>query len=366
MKKHYLLSVLFATFLIFISFHGVHAQGTASISGDELCGGLDGPRCNISHLKIIAQNILYTFVAIGSVAMFIFIAYRLLQSQFAVMGGNAGARAVASKNIFNALAGFFIVVAVGGLFVVALKALGAQAWTTKLLQLLSDAFIPHAYAADERLLPNPLFANNLFDLILAIMNLVIKFFIYPAIIVLWVWSGFQFVYSQGNPEGLKKAKSWLLWTVIITVVIFTLQGFLLAFKNTAQKIAPQNAAFIQPTTGTPNGSAQSASGSCQGKSDGTACTVGGRAGTCTKNEDGVFSCYATPGQPITNCEGQADGTACTVGGRAGTCTKNEDGVFSCYATPARTEGRTLVGRGGSCQIDKQCEGDLHCLNFICK
>lgn len=328
MKKHYLLSVLFATFLIFISFHGVYAEGTASISGDEVCGATADTKCGISNLKAIAQNILYTFVAIGSAAMFVFIAYRLIQSQFAVMQGNAGARMVASKNIFNALVGFFIIVALfGGLFIFGLGALGAQSWTTKLLQLLSDAFIPHAYAANDKLLPNPLFANNLFDLILAIVSLVIKFFVYPAIITLWVWSGFQFVYSQGNPEGLKKAKSWLLWTVIITVVIFTLQGFLLAFKNTAQKIAPQSSAFMQPPgTTTPDSSVK----------------------------------------PITDCQGQTDGTACTVGGRAGTCTKNDEGVFSCYATAARTGGRTLVGAGGSCRISQECEGSLNCVNSVCK
>lgn len=367
MKKHYLLSVLFATFFVFVSFHGAYAQGTASISGDELCGATAQTKCTLANIKTIAQNMLYTFVAIGSVAMFIFIAYRFIQSQFAVMGGNAGARMIASKNIFGALQGFFIVVAVGALFAAALKLLGTQEWTTKLLQMFSDAFIPRAYAADERLLPNPLFANNLFELIMAIMNLVIKFFIYPAIIVLWVWSGFQFVYSQGNPEGLKKAKNWILWTFIITVVIFTLQGFLLSFKNTAQKIAPQNAAFVQPSPTNTNTDGRTAPADGQ---LGSVCTTpAGTSGTrgtdglCTSRSDS----YA--GQPVTSCNGQRDGTVCALGGgKTGTCgmsnsSESGGGVYGCYAAPAAT---SLVGAGGRCELEEQCAAGLHCINFICK
>jgi hypothetical protein len=55
---------------------------------------------------------------------------------------------------------------------------------------------------------------------------------------MWVASGFKFVYSQGNPEGLKTARSWLLVSFIVTIVAFSLQGFILALKATAQKIVP--------------------------------------------------------------------------------------------------------------------------------
>lgn len=304
MKKHHLLSLLLASFLLFLSFHGVHAQGSASISGDELCGGLNSPKCDLSHFKTIVQRLLVTIISIGSVLVVFFVALRFLQAEIAARQGNPAARMQAVKNTLNGFIGLIMILAVfGGFFLLALKVFGVQSWVTGVFRFISGAFVEHAYAADERLLPNPLGAYNLFDLVLAAVNLAVKFFIYPAVVVLWVWSGFQFVYSQGNPDGLKKAKSWLLWSFLITVIMFTLRGFTLALRNTMVKIAPQSAALIQ----SPAAGGQAATGnsstpvtSCQGQNEGTVCTVAGRRGTCTRSDPsesgGIFDCYVTPGQ----------------------------------------------------------------------
>ena len=246
MKKHYLLSALLASFLLFISFHGVYAQ-TASISGDELCGATADTACNFTHVKTIFQKVLYAFVIIGGSALVLFISIRLVQAWYAYRSGNAGAIKQAGENIFQGIIGFFIVFSVlGGIRAAGLSYLGTKPEFLKFLELISEAFVPHAYAVEEGLLPNPLGSNSLLDLILAGMNLAMRFFVYPALLIMWVWSGFQFVFSRGNPEGLKKARSWLLWAFLVTVISFMLQGFLLALKATALKIAPQNAAVIQP------------------------------------------------------------------------------------------------------------------------
>jgi hypothetical protein len=87
-------------------------------------------------------------------------------------------------------------------------------------------------------LPNPINANSLYDLILDVVRLIMRFFIYPALISIWVWTGFAFVFAQGRPEALTKAKKWLMWAFATTLVIFFLQAFLTAVQGTVQKILP--------------------------------------------------------------------------------------------------------------------------------
>lgn len=376
MKKHYLLSLLLASFLIIFSFHGVHAQGSASISGDELCGATAATKCSFTDIKTIVSRLLVTFFSVGGLVLVVFAGLRLVQAEIAVREGNAGARMVALKNIWNGLLGLLIIIGVvAGLLITALQLLGANSWVTGLFRLISDALVPHAYAADERLLPNPLGAYNLFDLIAAVMNLIIRFFIYPAIVVLWVWSGFQFVYARGNPDGLKKAKSWLLWSFLITVIMFTLQGFTLALRNTMTKIVPNNPAAIQapasgqgtggqqvtrdpnaPADGAPGSACTTSSGgygirgtdgsctnrsgssgsapvsSCTGQNEGTLCMTANRLGTCTLSQDTVFGCYVLP----TSCTGLPEGTQCAAANRLGTCTLSDDGsTFQCFVTPGQ-------------------------------
>lgn len=247
MKKHYLLSVLLASFLLLISFYSVDAQGSRSISGDDLCGSSASTICGVKDIKSIGQSLAYAFVLIGGSALVLLIAIRLVQAWFAYRAGNANAINDSGKKIWNGLVGFFMfIVIIGGFLMAALSYLGTKPEFLKILQLFAGFFVEHAYAANDGLLPNPTTFNNLFDLILAALALAMRFFIYPSLIVMWVWSGFQYVYAQGNPEGLKKAHSWLFWAFLITAITFMLQTFLFALKATALKIAPQNAALIQP------------------------------------------------------------------------------------------------------------------------
>lgn len=367
MKKHYLLTVLLASFLLFISFQGVSAQ--SSISGDEVCGASTSTKCGLDDVRTIVKGLAVTLVEVGAAVLFFFVLYRLLVAEVAARQGNPGARQAALKSIWNGLVGVVIMMGVfGGLYMAALKIFGADPKVTNFLNLISQGFVETAYAADERLLPNPIAATNLFDLILAVVNLAIRFFIYPAIIALWVWSGFQFVFSQGNPEGLNKAKSWLLWSFLITVAAFTLQGFILALKNTMKKIAPESPALVEPAgstgvdgRGSPTPGAagsqceispgvygiRSTDGACVssgrgrstqpvanciGQNEGTLCTNANRLGTCTVNEDSVFGCYVLP----SSCRGLSEGAKCQAGNKLGKCTVSEDGsTFQCFAIPGQ-------------------------------
>jgi hypothetical protein len=219
-------------------------SGTPSIAGDEVCGRDSTTECKLTDLTKMGKSLLFYFTMLGGAILVLFIALRLVSAWFAYRAGNTNAIKQAGEWAFNAAIGFLIIFAVaGGLFLGGLSYLGTQPWATKLFKLFSDMFVEHAYAATTdtsgQLLPNALGTNSAYDLLLAGINLGMRFFVYPAIIVMWVWSGFQFVYSQGNPEGLKKARSWLMWAAIITVVAIMLQGFLVALKNTANKILSQ-------------------------------------------------------------------------------------------------------------------------------
>ena len=116
-----------------------------------------------------------------------------------------------------------------------------------ILKLFSGGLIEHTYAQTTQL-PSPTNYGNLYDFILGGLRLVMRFFIYPALVVIWVWTGFSFVLAQGAPDALLKAKKWLMWAFITTFVIVVLQGFLLALRTTALKIITSpGQACVTPT-----------------------------------------------------------------------------------------------------------------------
>jgi hypothetical protein len=271
MKKT-ILSVLLGTSFLLVGASSISAQAptagttagiTQSVSGDEVCGGAstsDDPaanKCTANDFKEIGKRLLVIFTMLGGAVLVIMIAVRLVMSWYAYRSGDAGAIKRAGEQAFNAAMGFLIIFAVfGGLYLALLNYLGTQEWTVQLFKLFSDMLVPlvpHAYAAPtasptaDQLLPNAFGSNSAYDILLAGINLGMRFFVYPAIIVMWVWSGFQFVYSRGNPDGLTKAKSWLFWAFIITVVAIMLQGFLIAFKNTANKVLGNTSAIVVTT-----------------------------------------------------------------------------------------------------------------------
>ena len=211
-----------------------------SISGDDLCGSSNETKCDLGDIKELVSETLELFIIVGGTILVAYVAIMLVKSWFAYRSGNAGAIKEAGTRAFNAFIGFILIVAVfGGLYAAALKTFGTQPWVVDFLKYFSEALVPHAYAANE-FFPSPTQGATITDLILAGVSLLIRFFVFPAIIAMWVWSGFQFVYARGNPAGLQKAKAWLLYAVIITIVVFSLQGFMNAFIGTAKEITGEN------------------------------------------------------------------------------------------------------------------------------
>lgn len=92
---------------------------------------------------------------------------------------------------------------------------------------------------------NPTSVNSLYDFILNILRLVMRFFVFPALIAIWVWTGFSFVLAQGAPEALAKAKKLLLWATISTFIIFMIQAFMTAVRGTVQKVLSEKTEIIE-------------------------------------------------------------------------------------------------------------------------
>lgn len=402
MKKNYFLTALLTILFIGLSLSGVDAQvnvgnTSASISGDEVCGATASTKCTANDLGVIMKGVLTLIISLGLPILVVVVLYRFVMAYFAVVQGNAGAYKEALKKSVNAAAGFFFIVALfGGLFVVILQFFGVrgdgQFNPTEIIKLFGESFVPHAYAqtAEGQFLPNPLKVNNLYDFILSIVRVVMRFFIYPMLIGIWVWTGFSFVTAQGNPEAISKAKRLLMWAFATTLVIFMLQAFLAAIRGTVQSILPGQASQMQssPTgnMGTPDGRVAPAPGAI-----GSTCTINGQVGQV--GAGGV--CFPGRGAGVsagsTYCVGKAVGTMCSVpvaggGARTGTCSNNADGIFSCYAATngdtcisptgaygtidavgsCTVGGRPLTGRGGSCQITQQCASGLSCNGSICQ
>lgn len=239
MKKFHTLIILSSVFCLLLSAQGVNAQ---SIGGDSACGGSAETSCTLADAGKIINRALSGFVIpIGSIALVLFIMIRFVLAYKAYVEGNASAFKDATKQVGNAIFGFIILIALfGGLLFVLLKFVGIRSDSEfnplRLLQLISSAVVSHSYAIEGRLLPNPTTVTNLYDFLLMIARLVIRWFVYPAVIVMWVWSGFSYISAQGNPEMLAKAHKWLMWTVVCTLIIFAVEGFLFAIRGSVQQI----------------------------------------------------------------------------------------------------------------------------------
>lgn len=241
------------SFLLFITIFTGGFDTAIAQTGESIvkCGQTaSSPKCQIggdAGLGSVVKGVLALVISVGLPLLFIFVAYRFVMAWFALQQGNSGAYKEAMQKAGQAIFGFLIVVILigGGLYTM-LSFFGADPRVLKILQLFTSAdFSPFQHAsAQERLLPNYGPGTTLYEFILNALRLIMKFFIYPALIVIWVWTGFSFVLAQGAPEALAKAKKWLLWAFVTTLVIMVLQGFLFALRNSVNKILGNTASSV--------------------------------------------------------------------------------------------------------------------------
>lgn len=84
-------------------------------------------------------------------------------------------------------------------------------------------------------LMNPLKANNLEELLLAILRGVVQLGTIFLVLAL-VWTGFLFVYAQGAEERIKNARAALMWTVVGGLLLLGAQGIALVLQATVNAL----------------------------------------------------------------------------------------------------------------------------------
>lgn len=210
-------------------------SGVKPISGDYYCGSSYEKRCDIFKDSAGAlKRIMKLFMGVLGAFFVIWVAVYGLVYWNAKREGNTALLSETKKKFFNFFLGIFIIVlVVAGGYVAILQGIGVKPEFLQLIkQLFSDPFIGSAYAA----FPDAIDSNTWYDFLLLAFAYAVKWFIYPMIIVIWVWTGFLYITAQGAPEKLKTAHKLLLVTFIITIVVLVAQGFFFAIQNTVNKI----------------------------------------------------------------------------------------------------------------------------------
>ena len=313
----------------------------ASISGDEVCGATAQTECQFSNLGTILKNVLTLVIALGLPCMVVFISYRFVKAWFVLQQGNANAYKEALKQAMNSVFAFLFIVIIFGSFITLLGYLGVKSDLLKIfgkdgLKIFSDVLVTHAYAADasstagtaDKLLPNFFISDSLYDFLMKIFSFVMRFFIYPALVVMWVWTGFAFVFAQGAPDALKKAKQWLVWAFVTTLVIFMVQMFLTAITGTIEKVLPGSTSVIKNTASTNTG-VQTTSGTAPSNVTNNNTNTANTSATCKTTSD-CQSGYICNGTPAT-CQRDVGAAATTNGTVTTTNTSSGDGSSNSSA-----------------------------------
>lgn len=84
-------------------------------------------------------------------------------------------------------------------------------------------------------LSNPIQANSFYDLITAIVNVLLAIGI-PVAVIFIIYAGFLFVTAGGSEEQVKKAKEMLIWTLAGTALLVGAKTIALALQSTVTSL----------------------------------------------------------------------------------------------------------------------------------
>lgn len=221
--------------LLTLSVGFAFAQG--AVSGDTVCGGTTP--CTFADLATIFKR---TFLILLQLALaFVLVMILVSAAQVMTSQDKAQALAQAKSRLTNVVLGILVItlVASGG-FVAIVSFFGVD---SKFLDAVKSLFssvynaLPVAHSYAQSTLPNPVpGVNNFIEFVGKAISLFIRWFIIPVIIFSWAYTGFQYVYAQGNPQKLVAAHKWLLWTVIGTITIMLAEGFAAALRGTFSQL----------------------------------------------------------------------------------------------------------------------------------
>lgn len=230
------LSLLMPTTFVFAEQTLQNIDGGLATTCDQ---NQDG--CKLSDIKPIWKNVVEIVLVLGTFSIFFMVCWTVIRIMFLKPSQSASEINEVKEKFFYAVIGFVIIVAIAGGFLFAVyETIGVNSeFLNALKKILSYSFIDTAYAAGANvnlLLPNPTNITNLYDFMLVIFQVLVRWFVFPAVIFAWFFVGASYVYAQGSPEKLKEAHKRLLYVFVGTVIIMALQGGLIALQTSIKSI----------------------------------------------------------------------------------------------------------------------------------
>lgn len=197
------------------------------------CGNLGQDPCTIGQIGTTVKDIGFKVLLLAGMVLPIIIVIWVIK--FIYSKNKAEAKKEANYHLIGIVTGFVLIAGAFTFFPALLKGLGVK---EQFLQFFNLGYlmVDHAYAAGENFLEGPTTVTDPYDFILLLISLIVRWFVYPAVIFAWVYAGFLFVKAQGNPQELKDARAWVWWTLIGTVIILLANGLAFALRETITKI----------------------------------------------------------------------------------------------------------------------------------
>jgi hypothetical protein len=235
-------NILLALVLLFGSAYVVTAQSVAPLSGDSVCGSSTSTICNLKgDIGKVIRNALAFFIKIA--VLFMIVAFMWAGVMLAISQDKAVALKEAKGKLTRVIIGIVLVsmVATIGTYLALLQFAGVNMnilqFIGSLFAFVPGVFVMHAYAQESAaLLPNALGVTDLYDFLLLLIRLFVRWFVFPALVFAWLYTGLQFVFAQGNPGKIKEARTWLLWVFIATFIIMLSEAFAFALRATINQI----------------------------------------------------------------------------------------------------------------------------------
>lgn len=203
------------------------------------CGGSGQADCRLSDIKTLFTNTTteaFKIVALFALAVVIYTGFKLMT------GRDKSVEITESKErAWKVVTGILIFFGAPALIIMILRSIGLNDEFMKMFNFffatLIDTFSISVYAvSDPALLPNPVAFDNPLDLLAQILHLTIRWFVFPLILLSWLYSGFLYVKAQGNPEEITYAHNWLLYTFIGTVIIMLAETLFAVLSSTIASI----------------------------------------------------------------------------------------------------------------------------------
>ena len=122
------------------------------------------------------------------------------------------------------------------LFLALLKAVGTDERFIRPIEGI--ALVETTYAQNQnQVVPSPVdLGGGIAPFFFKLYDIFLRWFAFPAMIALWVYSAALLIFAQGMPEKLKQARGWLWFTFIITVILLFTRVFLEAVINSVKSI----------------------------------------------------------------------------------------------------------------------------------